>query len=423
MLVVALTFGMLQLNRRTYQTLDSLPYRYLPLALLDHHTFRLDAYSNLDNPDYYSIVRDQSGAMISKKPVAPALVEIPFFVAFTRITGERPDWRHHVWLGKLTMSLMAALAAGLLFIALQAQPLCRRRWLAALGGLGAVVLTPLWFTAMDCWPHPMLAALNMACLVLLSKRKHYAAWWGIGLLQGIAIAVRPGAVVIAVVFLVASLLTQGNARQRIGRLGAFLLGSLAPLALLGWYNHHYFGSMWRTGFGNQAVGRIQWPWRGIIGMLFSPAKGLFLFSPLLLVGLGALAGPLRKTFQVRVAFAALLVQLLFWGSYRDWWGGWSYGPRYLSEVLPFAMFLTVLAVGYGADCIKKKVAFWFAIAALAGASLAAQLPGFFGWDGDYHRTFDKGWGPDVCHWVWDAPYEPWWRWQQMRLKAPSPEGD
>ncbi|MEO8348441.1 MAG: hypothetical protein ABI610_05970, partial [Acidobacteriota bacterium] len=75
---------------------------------------------------------------------------------------------------------------------------------------------------------------------------------------------------------------------------------------------------------------------GVAALLVSPGKGLLVFAPFFLFlaagrrfGLGA-AGPLPPLF-LAFAFAA---QLLLYGT-MDWRAGWSYGPRFLTDALPF----------------------------------------------------------------------------------------
>ena len=50
-------------------------------------------------------------------------------------------------------------------------------------------------------------------------------------------------------------------------------------------------------------------------------------------------------------------------------------------------------------------------------SVAVQFVGLFAWDGAYHSRFDKGWGSGKG-WVWQAPFETYWRIEQKY--APTP---
>jgi hypothetical protein len=386
---------------------DSVPYRYLPIALLKHGTFRLDAFPHLADAQYYAIVRDREGHLISKKPVSPALFEIPFFLGYAAIKGGLPqnEWAM-MQLGKLAMCVISAFAC--VFLAMSLKGLYHR-FLPILAGLSLVMMTPLWFTALDCWPHPLLAALNAVCLLLISRRKSLWTWVFIGLFQGIAITTRLGAAVVSFVFLVAALLEKSETRSSGMRHAAgMILGALLPLILLGWYNQKYFGNPFTTGFGSQVAGRIRVPFGALAGLLVSPAKGIFLYSPILIFGFASLCKSLRGKFEIRLCLLCLLFHTLLWSFYADWWGGWAWGPRYLMDVMPFSLFIACISIDRLLAKSSNKKLLLVLISIFAILSFLIQCVGIMTWDGEYHRTFDKGWGQGK-NWVWISPYEPLWR--------------
>lgn len=141
----------------------------------------------------------------------------------------------------------------------------------------------------------------------------------------------------------------GTARARAIAGGAFLAGALAVLAPLGAFDAVRFGSIWETGrnvapegFG---YGVLQAPWRGLWGLLLSPGKGLLLFCPVVLLGLGgwrplaARSAAMRLTAVVQAA--ALVARWLFIATRSDWHGGFCLGPRYLLMVVPFLLWPAV----------------------------------------------------------------------------------
>jgi len=77
----------------------------------------------------------------------------------------------------------------------------------------------------------------------------------------------------------------------------------------------------------------RWPGPGLAGLLFSPSRGLLVFSPIvLIVGAARAHGDDRSILRWTLAAAA--VQLLVYSSFSVWWGGFAYGPRYLLDLLP-----------------------------------------------------------------------------------------
>lgn len=405
--VFILSLSALFLNRRTFPTGDSVPYRYLPQAIWEHRTFRLDMFPHLTDPSNYAVVKDIHGSLVSKKPVTPGLFELPVFLVFRKIY--KPfDIMERILMGKVTMSILAALSCAVLFACLIKEA---KFAIAFVSGLGLVILTPFWFTAMDCWPHPVLALMNILSLYLLRKKGALPRIL-IGFFQGIAVTARMGAVAVLFVFAAFSFfMERGDKKKRWRSLIKFVAGAAVPLILLGLYNHAHFGSFFRSAFQGQSMGRIRLPFEGLAGFLFSPAKGLFLFSPILIFFPIAMFKTWKSGLQARAATIAVIAHLLFWSCYADWWGGWGFGARYLAEIVPFVIFITALFIRLVLTRLKEKRGkhlFILLLVILVLISFSNQVIGAFSWNGDYHMKFDKGWG-DGRNWVWSAPFEPWWR--------------
>ncbi|MCO5167034.1 MAG: hypothetical protein M9894_11785 [Planctomycetes bacterium] len=84
--------------------------------------------------------------------------------------------------------------------------------------------------------------------------------------------------------------------------------------------------------------------RGLVGLLLSPGKSLFLFAPPLALALWR--APALWRAHRGAALAALgagLTALLFFASYFYWEGGYAFGPRHLLPVVP--LLLLPLACG------------------------------------------------------------------------------
>lgn len=83
------------------------------------------------------------------------------------------------------------------------------------------------------------------------------------------------------------------------------------------------------------------------GVAFSPIRGIFLISPILLLGVWGLwlMWRQRKAQRGVVAVCGLVVAyFLFYNSSSImWWGGFTIGPRYLVPMLPFLMLPAVFA--------------------------------------------------------------------------------
>jgi hypothetical protein len=82
---------------------------------------------------------------------------------------------------------------------------------------------------------------------------------------------------------------------------------------------------------------------GISGLLFSPGRGLFLYSPVLLFAVvGAVRG--RRSVLYRSCAIALVAYVVVVANVSQWWGGECFGARKLAEALPLLAVLLVPAV-------------------------------------------------------------------------------
>ena len=213
------------------------------------------------------------------------------------------------------------------------------------------VATPLFVYSAWLFSEPLTAALWMGATVALfasreiSLRRAALA----GLLLGYAMWMRPATVLAPVVFLAAMWARDGRRALRPAMVLALVVGLIGVSILA--RNQMLFGSV--TDFGGPRYGEagrdmasfnIAWH-VGIGALLFSAGKSALLFCPLALFAIPALGKLWRRDRGLAIVCGVVpLVNLLFYGHYSCFEGGYSYGPRYLVPSL--ALLCVALAATF-----------------------------------------------------------------------------
>jgi hypothetical protein len=85
----------------------------------------------------------------------------------------------------------------------------------------------------------------------------------------------------------------------------------------------------------------------LAGNLISPARGLFIYVPVLLYGFYLLVRYRKHLAFPALAKLSLVVVLVHWiitSGFPHWWGGYSYGPRLMTGIVPWLVLLVILGI-------------------------------------------------------------------------------
>jgi hypothetical protein len=181
------------------------------------------------------------------------------------------------------------------------------------------------------------------------------------------------------------------------RILLFVLCAAPVAALVLAYNAWAFGSPLAHGFSGSAS-RFSETWGvGQAGLLVSPGRGLFVFTPVAAMALLGLVRSFRlgERWLASSLGVAALAHLVFVGKWGEWHGGESWGPRLLTDALP----VLFLFLPEGMEALPR-------LTALLGAfSIAVQALGAFAYDYRWERLYQRPDGDKTAA-LWDPERAP-----------------
>jgi hypothetical protein len=312
---------------------DTEPAELLPISLLTEGNLDFNEFvSSGDLPYPY---RRVGGRVVSSYPIMAGLLNVPVYAA-ARVFGV-DSYAQRARLSMITASLIAALSVLFLYLALLRvyESSGQALFFALVYAFGTCV----WSVASrGLWQHtPSLLFLCAALWLLLEgdDRKIALA----GLMLGLAVASRPTNVVLA---------AAGAAYVLLRRRRAFpLFAALAllPAALVALYSWTYLGDVLAFGQAYRPGGFTRHFLAGLAGLLVSPSRGLFVFSPVLLAGVagGVLVWRSKAQEPLRFLAGGALLLLALYSCWGTWWGGSGFGYRLILEIVPILILLLPLA--------------------------------------------------------------------------------
>jgi hypothetical protein len=349
-LIAAMLFAALfvtyNANGREIGTVDSQPAKFTAQEIAVRGTLTLDRIV-AERPalgERAAFARDRQGHFRSAYPLPPALIAaIPATLLhhLGLVDMDAPLAPNLV--AKLTASLLTAAAVTLIFLAIRGLVPESIAVITAIGiGLGtnywAVVSQTLW--QHECVVFGLAVAL-WAWLRPAGEVRARDLWLG-GFGLALAGAARPQ-VAPLVAMMLGWLASRAGVRRAVVPAAVVSIAAIWSVAT----NYYWFGHPLGGTASLEAMHPVTHgvegsisatPWVGALGLLVSPSRGVLLFSPILIAGFLGL-GPHKAAAGLALRWLAggVAIQYVVYALYSVWWGGHTYGPRYMMDlIVPFA---------------------------------------------------------------------------------------
>ena len=316
-------------------------------TILEEGTTQLDGYrgERVMGRPFAEIIKspkiiEVDGHVYSYFPTGPAILSLPF-VALARLWDMDMS---RAAASYLVQRHLAALSVVVVFVILwQMARLYVSEWaslfLSLTATLGSTIMSTMGTALWSINFATIFVALSLFLLVRGVDSWRRFTPYGLGVLLFLAFFARVSTAVFIAPVLLYLLLYE---RRVVGKTA---VAALIPLILFLFWSRLEFGQ-WLPAYYSAArlVAERVAVGIGVVGNLVSPSRGIFVFSPFL--GLGVLWAfwrwkwwGKRPLIPVILVWFTLLLLIVARGS--SWWGGASFGPRNMTEVVP-GLFLLVV---------------------------------------------------------------------------------
>lgn len=425
------------INSLAIQSEDTLPAMFLPVTIIKEGTFYADSYYQMiiqkyPHPDdkkyqknltpfyFRKIVKENPTKSclgkgcalethyISAFPIMSGLLSLPVYL-IPVLAGMPITWDNLIILSHLSASLIMALSGGFFYLLLKKFVDDKKAILLTLVYLFGTVNFAM--ISQSLWQHGAVQLFTILCLLfLLKSKKSYGTLLLAGFFLGLAILTRPTAGILLPYFIILAI-HFWNPSNLSGKLTfktlfsvvkpklIFLTGLLPAIGFFLWYNATYFVNLANQGYADQVGSNwlTPFPW-GFLGIWASPSKGLIVYSPIFIFSLiGAYLalkkGGWRQNLVYLVFLSIILTHTFTLGAWKHWYGGYSFGYRMASDVIPF-LFLLLIPYFNSSLYSRTKKLFYVAVT----VSILVEFMGLAFFDGIWHGTYDKGfWHQE---WLW-----------------------
>jgi hypothetical protein len=362
------------------------------------------------NDGYPWSIKIIKGRLLYMYPWGSSLLSLPAVALFNSF-GLRVA-PHHVYNGANELRMQAVIAAFLSAITVwiiyeTAVVLLSPGWALAVA-LTAAFGTPIWSSeSRSLWPQTWAVLLVAAAIWILMSETNRPIL--LGTVLAWSCFVRPQ-LLPDIVLITGYVMLFYDSRSTIIYISTGAAWAI-PLSLtMHAFTGGLFSPFYRAGLLDFTR---DFGWR-LYGLLFSASRGLFVFVPVFLICVYWAIRYWERLPRGPLATVALLTIALHLGmlaSWESWWGGGSYGPRILLEVITWFVLLGILGLRAfledSALSFRRRSAGTVLAAVLVFMSVAMNAPGALCQNSIVWRNFDSQHLEAL--WDWHRPqFLCWW---------------
>lgn len=418
LIAIALFFLTFLIYFRSQNTFisDSTWAVHIASSIINSGNINLDEYEQLVvDQGYFGVIRNKNtGHLLPQFPVGNSILIIPvmWVIEHTKdLPGQESFYQYLqqtspydpylIAIQHFTASVITALVVLVLYYIGHNQ---FNTTTAILGVCAFAFGTSAYSTASRVlWQHgpSMLMLVITLSLFIKGQSDPHAVKWA-GLPLAFSYIIRPTNSIPILIFTIVVLL-----RYRKQLPGYILSAMVVAVPFIG-SNWLVYGRFLPPYYSPQRLGSSPYFWEALAGNLISPSRGLFVFSPVMLLALYGIYTKFRRADFRLIDGALAAVIGLHWimiSTFRHWWAGHSYGPRFFTDMMPYMTYF-LLAGLYELTSPAKQVR-WRQIgmgifAVLASLSIAIHYAGA-------NQTAVSGWSrwpvevdthPSVRLWDW-----------------------
>ncbi|MHB1390778.1 MAG: hypothetical protein ACYCXF_06015 [Thermoleophilia bacterium] len=313
------------------------------ISIIREHNTDLDEYMGLLKEQRFYETEWVGDHIYSKFPVGASLSALPVVLLLEVATDTNDSAGPVIQTATDHFTAAVIAAASTVLIYLIAMLFFARKRYGLLLAFIFGFCTSVWSTAsLALWQHGpsmLMLALTLYLLLLARDRPSLARFAGIPL--AFSYVTRPTN---SISVLLLSFYIFWQFRKYFP---GFLLGAMTVAVPFLLFSLKVYGAILppyydthKLGFGNLPV--------ALAGNLISPARGLLIFSPVIVFSVVGLVVKIRRRQFDLLDGCLVAIILLHWLSISsfeaEWWAGHSFGPRLFSDMTPYLVYFMIPAV-------------------------------------------------------------------------------